>query len=82
MELLFWEILQNLEGDIVALNDALMYLLNQTPSKIIEKFTGLSPKTIHTLKFRMRALFRLGRENVTFMAEQHILNLLLKTPHL
>lgn len=59
-------IFKGLRGDIVQLNDALIYLLNNSMSKSVETLTGLSKRTIHTLKYRLRALMRLGREQVIF----------------
>lgn len=59
-------IFKGLRGNIVQLNDALVYLLNSSMSKSIENLTGLSKRTVHTLKYRLRALMRLGREQVIF----------------
>ena len=46
------------------LNDALFYLLHGTESKSVVEFTGFTDKTVHTLKVRIRATMKRGREEV------------------
>ena len=58
---------KGLKGDIVQLNDALFYFVSGgCQNQQASLFTGLSPKTVHTLKLRIRTTMREGREKVIY----------------